>query len=231
VTGIVEELVTIPDRSGGLEGVLAYPAEGWPVGGLVVAGPHPFLGGQLENNVVQALAGAGTEEGWLTLRFAYRAPDNDLTGQMDRFWATGHAPQDGELVHDLRAAVTFAGTIAPVTCLASYSFGCWLVSRLVAEDRFSGAAVMVTPTVGHHDFSTMRQWDGPKLVVGSADDFATPAEQLTREVETWQQPVSLKMFEAAEHFFRGREGELTAVVSQWLAGLPEQDRHPGDGEG
>ncbi len=231
MTGIVEEQVTIPDGRDGLAGLLAYPSEGRPRGGLVVAGPHPFLGGQLENNVVQALARSGAESGWLTLRFAYHSPGGDLAGQMDRFWATGHAPLDGELLHDLRAAVTCAGAIEPVTCLASYSFGCWLVSRLAAEDGFNGAAVLVTPTVGHHDFSTMRQWNGPKLVVGSENDFATPAELLAGEVATWRQPVTLRMFERAEHFFRGREGELASVVTRWLADLPLRVRCSGEDGG
>jgi len=207
VDGIIEERVTITAPAGDLPGILAYPEEGRPIAGLLVAGPHPFLGGQLENNVVEALARAAAKHGRFSLRFAYRRSEGeDLAEQMNSFWATGHAPQDEELLHDLRAALEFARETGPVTGIAAYSFSCWLTSRLVAEDGFSGSVALVAPTVEHHEFDTMCRWPGPKLVVGSADDFATSAGSLAGEVGRWHPPVELEMFDGAEHFFRGQEG-------------------------
>lgn len=223
--GIIEERVEVPAGGARLPAVLAYPEAGRPATGMVVAGPHPFLGGQLENNVVAALARAGAGCGWLTLRFAYRsAGGGDLAAQLDRFWATGHAPRDGDLVHDLRAAVDFARSLRPVACLAGYSFGCWLVSRLVAEDGFDGAAVLAAPTVEQHDFSGMASRGGPTLVIGSRNDFATTADSLAEQVGSWRPPAELELFDDAEHFFRGREDDLAGLVAGWLQRLPQRLR-------
>ena len=63
------------DKSGDLtlEGVVAQPDDGsgpWP--GVVICHPHPLHGGNMDNNVVLALALGLVEEGFVTLRFNFR---------------------------------------------------------------------------------------------------------------------------------------------------------------
>ena len=55
------------------EGVVAQPDEGtgpWP--GVVICHPHPLHGGNMDNNVVLALALGLAQEGFVTLRFNFR---------------------------------------------------------------------------------------------------------------------------------------------------------------
>lgn len=213
---VIEEQVEIFAPGGALRGVLAYPAAGRPSASLVIAGPHPFLGGHVDNNIVSSVGQAGAERGWMTLRFAYREGGGDMLERMDEFWRTGYAPEDGSRLEELRAAVAWAGQVAPVRCLVAYSFGCWLASRLVAEDGFAGAVAMIAPTVVQHDFSPMRRWPGTKMVAGSDNDFATPLAQLRREVGSWAPPCELMIVPGAEHFFRGRTETLNQAIFDWL---------------
>ena len=55
-----------------LEGELAYPEAALPRGALVLAGPHPLLGGNMHNNVVRGLGDGLAQHGLATLRFNYR---------------------------------------------------------------------------------------------------------------------------------------------------------------
>src|SRR5262249_32059156 len=67
---VVEEVHV---HSGGrrLHGRLAYPEEGLPVAGVVLAGPHPLLGGTMDNNVVAGVGDGLARRGLLSLRFDY----------------------------------------------------------------------------------------------------------------------------------------------------------------
>jgi len=67
-------------------------------GAVVIAGPHPLLGGNMRNNVVRCLGDGLAEMGFLTLRFDYRGvgrsrgPQGDVTRHLAEFWKTSHAP-------------------------------------------------------------------------------------------------------------------------------------------
>ena len=55
------------------EGVVAQPDDGsgpWP--GVVICHPHPLHGGNMDNNVVIALALGLAQDGFVTLRFNFR---------------------------------------------------------------------------------------------------------------------------------------------------------------
>src|SRR5512137_2158901 len=55
-----------------LEGVLEYPTEGCPAGGIVVAHPHPLFGGSMAHPIVYRAARACAARGLSSLRFNFR---------------------------------------------------------------------------------------------------------------------------------------------------------------
>ena len=67
-----------------LEGELAYPEERRPAGAVVLAGPHPLLGGNMPNNVVRAL-GEGLvhrkKDGFVMLEIAVDDRDEVRAGR------------------------------------------------------------------------------------------------------------------------------------------------------
>lgn len=215
-SNFIEETVEISGPNGPLEGVLSYPELGRPERAAAIAGPHPFLGGNINNFVATTIAETGAARGWVTLRFAYAQAGRFGAAELDEFWKTGHAPSDRSCLDDLRAAVELSQELAPLKALIGYSFGCWLASLFVAADDVRLPLALVSPTVTQHDFSTLREWRGPKFVVASDNDFATPLKALEDEVEHWPEPKELQVAAGAEHFYQKQAGAIAEDIFNWL---------------
>ena len=210
-----------------LEGVLAYPEEGQPRGAVVLAGPHPSLGGDLNNNVVRALGDGLAELGFVTLRFNYRGvgrsegPQVDRIAQLAEFWRTSHVADEMDAHLDLAGAVSYLRPIVPILWppfLVGYSFGCVLLPR-VADCR---GRILVAPTVGKHDYTPYHRLAETILVVVSEDDFAAPAAVL----DSWFRSLpaaQLVRRQLDNHFFRGQEAWLVDAVSSFLLRHSEED--------
>ncbi len=205
-----------------LEGELAYAGEA-NRGGVVLAGPHPLLGGTMSNNVVRGLGDGLAEQGLPTLRFNYRGvggsagPPLDTVGHLAEFWRTSHVPEEPTFRIDLAAAVAWLRqTLDPGTPLAlvGYSFGCSLLPWVDIDATVP--LVLVAPTVGTHDYQTFAGLANPLLVVASEDDFAADASQLRDWFATLQGPRQLVVGRHDNHFFRGHESWLADTVRSFL---------------
>ena len=221
VDGIVVEKVHFPSGPHRLEGRLAYPEDAVLLGAAVVAGPHPLLGGDMDNNVVAGLADGLAAHGLATLRFNYRGvggsggPAVDTAAHLARFWATSHVDDEGDFRFDLAAAADFlrSATAAPPPALIGYSFGCTLLPHA------AGAAeplVLVAPTVGVHDYDAYDGLINPLLVVASEDDFAADAARLRRWFGRLAAPKRLLQPRLDDHFFRGHEDWLAETTIAFL---------------
>lgn len=212
---ILEESVAVESPAGAIPAVLAYPFTGAPRGAVLVAGPHPLMGGGLKNNVVQAVARGMAEHGFVALRFAYGGA-GPSTGTMQEFWHTGHAPDDPDRVIDAHSALKHLRSIcsAPVT-FVGYSFGASVVGALLSESAPS-SMVLIGPTLRQHSFETIRMSETPKLVITANNDFATPLERTIAWFENARSPKKLVIIDAGEHFYRGSENRLVEEIIQWL---------------
>ena len=210
---ILEESVQIPFEGGQLRGVLAYPLAGAPCAAVLLVGPHPYMGGRLDNNVVRNVARGLSEQRQLTLRFEFRDAQT-TSALMDAFWETGHAPDDPHRADEARAAFAFLTRVwsGPVFLLG-YSFGASLLGQL-PTDRVAGL-VLVSPTLRQHDFSTLAELELRKLVITSDRDFATPLEVTRAWFNGVVEPRLLVIIPAAEHFYRGQEDQIVNEVIRW----------------
>jgi alpha/beta superfamily hydrolase len=222
---VLAERVRFPAGAYRLEGVLAYPETDAPRAAAVIAGPQPLLGGDLDNNVVRALADGLAECGLVTLRFNYRGvgrsegPALDLPAHLAEFWRTSHVADElddarldleGAVAH-LRAVV---GEELPLA-LVGYSFGCTLLPHVTGGEG-PLARVLVAPTVARHDYGHYRSLQEPMLVVASEDDFAAPADSLRQWFAGLQAPRRLVHLALDNHFFRGHEDWLVWTVADFL---------------
>ena len=220
---IINEEVRIESSAYQLHGELAYPAEGQVAGVIVIAGPHPFLGGNMSNNVVRSLAEGLATRGLLTLRFDYRGvgrsqgPQIDVTEHMAEFWKTSHAPGEMEFWKDLQAAADFARHTTPGLRLAlvGYSFGCALLPFIQPHHEIDALA-LIAPTVTKHDYNSFLVLSNRTLVVASEDDFAVDAERLKTWFTSLSMPRRLVRQKCDNHFFRGHEGWLVETVFNFL---------------
>ncbi len=225
---VVEDLLfsSGPNR---LHGRLAYPEDGPVCGAAVLAGPHPLLGGHMDNNVVRALAEGLACRGLATLRFDYHGvgrsegPPADLTRHLAAFWRTGHAPDELGMAREVEAAAAQlrqATGPRPPLALIGYSFGCALLPHTHLPGTESRPPlILIAPTTARHDYSPYQSLENPMLVIASAGDFASDAGRLRHWFGGRPAPSRLIEQPLDNHFFRGHEAWLVETVSEYLNGL------------
>jgi alpha/beta superfamily hydrolase len=212
---ILEESVLIDGQASRISAVLAYPLAGAERGAVLVAGPHPLMGGGLENNVVCGVARGLAEHGFVSLRFAYGGQGASQE-TMREFWQTGHAPEDPFRAIEARDALTCLRSVCPgPIVLVGYSFGASLIGGLLQEpppDRL----VLIGPTLLQHPFDAIQTSPIPKLIITADNDFATPLDHTRNWFAIARSEKKLVIIESGEHFYRGLEDRLVAEIAQWL---------------
>jgi alpha/beta superfamily hydrolase len=217
------EVVCFPAGGLLLEGRLGYPETATPVGGVVIAGPHPLLGGDVENNVVRGLTAGLARRGVAALAFNYRGVGEsggstpDVAAHLAEFWATSHVPEEPAYAADLRAAVEamqeMTGPCLPLA-LVSYSFGCSILPTAGIDARVPMA--LIAPTVGTHDYAAFGAVPNPLLVIAPDGDFAADAGRLAKWFDGLTAPKRLVRGAWDDHFFRGHEERLAGLIFDFL---------------
>jgi len=212
---IIEESVSITSGLSRLPAVLAYPFAEAATRAVLVAGPHPLMGGGLENNVVRSVARGMAEHGFIYLRFAYGGP-GPSSDTVREFWQTGHAPQDPHRGVEARDALEYLRSVCcEPAVLVGYSFGASVIGALLGDPTPSHI-VLIGPTLAQHSFDAIQNSAVPKLVITADNDFATPLECTQRWFEGAQSPKKIVIVEAGEHFYRDLEERLVKEILQWL---------------
>jgi alpha/beta superfamily hydrolase len=205
-----------------LEGELSYPERRSPLAGAVVAGPHPLLGGTMQNNVVSALTRDLARRGLATLRFNYRGtghsegPPVDVVNSLAEFWKTSHVREESAYRQDLIGACQFLQEVLrPGTPLVriGYSFGCSLLPAVV---RPHDPLILIAPTIGTHDYEAFTSVENPLLLIASEDDFAANDEHLREWFDRLSAPRRLERGRFDNHFFRGHEEWLAETIFAFL---------------
>ncbi len=233
---IVVETVQFPAGQYRLEGELAYAnppfspsvskgEEGGMRGGVVLAGSHPMLGGNMHNNVVRGLGNGLAEHGWATLRFNYRGvgrsegPRVDVAQHMAEFWKTSHVEGEMDLWQDVQGAAAYLrpiiGPDRPLV-LIGYSFGCALLPPLCRIES-SAAVALIAPPLTKHDYSNFATVKSPLLAILSTDDFTLEQAHSHTWFDQLPEPKRLVQAAADNHFFRGHEPWLVETVSAFLS--------------
>ncbi len=221
-TSIIEETVRIAGRGRTLEGNLAYP-EDQPVFSALIAGPHPFLGGDRHNNVVRSLSNGLSLEGTVTLSFDYggiggsEGGPKDWPAVMSAFWKDGVFEEESEWVDDTGSAMASLRQWTDLPrALVGYSFGCWTIAQHLPESQ-AQAVVLISPNPHKHSFDRLSGCRVPLLLIHSDNDFTCDVSEMITWYESIREPKTRILLPAREHFFRGHERELTGVVLEFLA--------------
>jgi alpha/beta superfamily hydrolase len=222
---LVIESVYFPGDPYRLEGELVYADGQSPVGAVVLAGPHPVLGGNIRNNVLLNLGDGLARHNLVSLRFNYRGvgrsegPVTDLADQLVRFWQTSHVPDEVDYHRDLGGAIAFVRSAVDQTlplALVGYSFGCSLLAPCLPMMRSQTPLVLVAPTLSKHDYAGLESVTRPKLIIASENDFVADADRLQEWFDRLAPPKQLIRAQLDSHFFRGHEEWLVETVSEYL---------------
>ncbi len=211
--------------AGSLETLLTWPADGEARDGILICSPSPLLGGDMENNVTEALARAAAARGLAALRWNYRnvgRSHDDTDGQPRFEWwnARQEAGDYGCVLEDAQAALAHAGGLFQVAAVVGYSFGAWIALQLARRNGLRRVAA-VLPPLGRLDFDDLADDSlEVSLVVGGADVLDPPPPECV--VRDRFPAARLTYLADCDHFVLGRE-EL--AVEPALALLDGFDRH------
>jgi len=192
------------------EGVVAQPDDGsgpWP--GVVICHPHPLHGGNMDNNVVLALALGLAEEGFVTLRFNFRGVGGS-EGE--------HTEGDKEFQEVLGAldlVKAWSDTNAK-TGLAGYSFG---TSVILGHGELYGEAdaiALVSPPFRAVEGTPLKDSKVPALIVTGDRDKLVDSTQLDAELASFSHSLQFKLFDGVDHFWYGQEARLVPEVGRFF---------------
>lgn len=219
---VVEEQVRIPCDGRDLCGSLAYPDRGEAHTWVLLAGPHPLLGGDLANNVVRAIQVALAGAGAITLSWNYGGVGGSDGGPEDweavtsAFWESGTFEEERGWVAEARHVQAYLRRQCdgPLV-LIGYSFGCRVMMEGAAVDE-ANAFALISPNPNTVDFGKLAATAAPLLVVHSTNDFTCSVEALETWYTTLREPKTRILIDAGEHFFRGREDEVARSVLSFV---------------
>jgi len=191
-----------------LEGLIANPGGGAPA--AVVCHPHPMYGGSMFNNVVDAILVAMWQLGYATLRFNFRGVGSS-EGE--------HDGGPGE-VDDSVAAMTFLlaqpGVCKEGAVMAGYSFGAMVAVSAGYERAGIARIVAVALPLAMADARIPEGASKPVLLVSGDHDSYSPVAGLKTLKSKIGDSAQLEIVAGTDHFFGGREAELSRVIAEAL---------------
>jgi uncharacterized protein len=191
-----------------LEGLLANPGGDAP--GAVVCHPHPMYGGSMYNNVVDAILDALWRAGYATLRFNFRGVGGS-EGE--------HDGGPGE-VDDAVAAATFmfsqAGVRKDSLVMAGYSFGAMVALNAGYERAEVSRIIAVALPIAMADVRISEHATKTILLISGDVDSYSPASEVRALKEKIGDSARVEIIASEDHFFGGREAELSRVISDAL---------------
>ncbi|MBI3798722.1 MAG: alpha/beta hydrolase [Deltaproteobacteria bacterium] len=203
----MEEHVTFPVSDITLEGLLWVPPQ-TPTIGVVLCHPHPLYGGDMQNNIVSALADTFQQAGMATLRFNFRGVGRS---------GGDHGGGEAE-VEDVKAAVAYllSRQAVPTVVVAGYSFGSLVGLRAGAADPHVQKLIGVALPVGVGDPSFLLNVTKPKLLISGDRDNYSPIPALQGLFAKLPDPKALVTVPGADHFFWGQEEEVAKAALEFL---------------
>lgn len=208
--------LAIPTPGGPLEGLLLYAEDGMASDtGVLLCPPHPLLAGNLDNNVVRAVASHCAGLGLPVLLFNYRAVGKSFRPEPElplfEYWHRLDTAGDfNAVIADAKAAQAFSRRYFQQLHLVGYSFGAFIAINLIDQATLSYTAI--TPPLMEYDFSLLANFAVPGLIIEAAE------EALLADNTTFAPSKKIRRHTVmgADHFFLGHEEEVARLTGDFL---------------
>lgn len=174
---------------------------------VVITHPHPLMGGDMHNPVVDTIRQAYKAKGYSTLRFNFRGAGR----------STGVHGEGYDEINDVLAARDFINDqgLAHID-LAGYSFGAWVNMMSATNGHGFKRLVLVSPPVDFIEFKGMHDIEALDLVLaGGKDAYGTPAH-IKKLLKNWNKNAILIEIPGADHFYSNELGLLGNTLSDYL---------------
>ena len=164
------------------------------------------------NNVVDAILGAMWQAGYATLRFNFRGVGAS-EGEHDG--GPGEVDDAGAAMENLLAQPGVRKTDA---AMCGYSFGAMVAVSAGYERPEIARIIAVALPLAMSDARVPAGSSEPILLVSGDRDSYSPMEGLKALQAKIGNSAQLEIIAGADHFFGGREAELSRVIAAALAG-------------
>lgn len=174
---------------------------------VVLAPPHPDLGGTMFSKVVHEAARGFARVGCVALRFNYRG-----TGLSEGQFDGGLSESD-----DMTVLLDYLEEKyeAPLW-VAGYAFGAWVAVSPAALDARVRLYLAIAPAVDDYDFSTLAAAGKPVFIVHGSDDELYPLSSTRRLYGSLDEPRELAIVDGANHVFEGHTAEVGEAIQDLL---------------
>jgi uncharacterized protein len=199
-----ERRVVFGDGTVRLEGL--YTANRGTMGSIV-SHPHPLMGGDMNNPVVEIITGSFSAVGLSTLRFNFRG-----VGLSEGTFDRGQGEQG-----DVLAAIAYLERQdIRELMLAGYSFGAWVNAGVILQRNVLPALFVSPPlTLLPFNFELLRGKVG-LMICGDRDPYC-PLDEA--RIVAGRASCPLEVVHGGDHFWHGREAELAARIQAFAAHL------------
>ena len=208
--------VSIPGSFGHLEGRLWYGEHAADTEGMILCPPHPLLAGNMENNVIQAVARIVAEY-MPVLFFNYPAVGKSSSPTphqpLFEFW---HGLDQGKtyqsIAAEVRRVAQWSATYFSRYHLFGYSFGAYMALTALTPRTLSYTAL--APPLAEEDFSSLGNQPLPPICLINAEKEDLLSSQLPSGLES--QSLTTFVIPGADHFFRGKEMDVARQVVTFI---------------
>ena len=195
---------------GAIDGIMCGPEEmRSPIPGVVVAHPHPLLGGNADHPVVYAICSELAELGVMSLRFNFTVGAQDTEGLL-----TSAAR---ELVHTTEAISQWEFVSKKRVGVAGFSFGAASILRTLPKLDHVAAISLLAPPVNAVTRSTLGDVSRPRqVIVGTSDKLVNPTE-LEGIVRQLDETIQFETIPEADHNFSYTSDQVARTAALFLA--------------
>jgi alpha/beta superfamily hydrolase len=179
---------------------------------IVLAHPHPRMGGTMQNKVIDQLFRRSKDRGWGAVRFNSRG-----TGQSTGSYDRGNSETEDVQSVLQWAAESFERPTERIT-LVGYSFGSWVCTQEAAHGLAIEKLVLIAPPLGTMNFNAAYSISLPKVVFLATKDEFCPMEVAQEWFRKLQPPKALHIIQGADHFFAAHTTRLVREVLNVVGG-------------
>ena len=210
--------LSIPGGSGQLEGQLLFREETTQAAGAILCPPHPLLAGNMDNNVVQAVANQLARI-MPVLLFNYPAVGKSTSPRPDlplfEVWNTLDVGKDySSIIEAVQGVIAWSHSYFRRYHLIGYSFGACLALSALTPEALSYSAI--APPLAEEDFSALPTLSLPVCLITAAQETLLAAP----DPFSAQPGITSIRIEGADHFFRNREEVVAGRILQFLTEVP-----------
>ncbi len=217
---IIEERVSFSSAGNRLSGILSYPETREPCAAVLLCSPHPHFAGDMDNNVVRAVA-QGLGQRALCLRFDYRGVgDSTISlppglGVFD-YWTEVEEKRDyNDAVADVTAGADSLMQVAGADLdllVVGYSFGTATGARFTVESGRVRRLAAIAPPLGRVRFDFMQDCPVPNGWLIGRHDFLYDEQHLQDLRQCVTPKGRVEILDDTDHFYRDDEDRVALWV-------------------